>query len=464
MPNFDFDLLTIGAGSGGVRASRVAAGLGARGCIAEESYLGGTCVNVGCVPKKLMVYAMQFKEHFTDAAGFGWHCPPAQFDWAAFKRAKDTEIERLNDVYRHLLEDSGVKILEGRARLIDRHTVEIAGYRLTAKHILVATGSWPARLALPGGELALTSNDVFGLEALPDRIIVLGGGYIAVEFCGIFRGLGSQVILVHRRDTVLRGFDDDIRSAVTENLRHNGVELRMERTVERIEKDARGVRVRLSDGEPLISDVILSAVGRHPNTADLGLEAAGVELDDRGAIKVDEGYRTSVDNIYAVGDVIDRLKLTPVAIAEGTVLAHDLFGGGAGKICYENIPTALFSNPPVGTVGLTETQARDRLGSVRVYFSTFRPLKQTLSGRQSQTMMKLVVDGSSDRVVGCHMVGEDAPEIVQGLAIALNCGATKAQFDATIGIHPTAAEEFVTMREPRPDPSTSAGMDSLTGR
>lgn len=444
---YDYDLFVIGAGSGGVRASRVGAQLGARVAVAEERYLGGTCVNVGCIPKKLLVYASEFSDAFADAAGFGWTVGASRFDWGALIANKDKEIARLNGVYERLLTTAGVTIIDGRATLLDAHTVAIGSERITARYMLVAVGGWPAAPRIPGAELAISSNEAFHLHAMPERAIVVGGGYIGVEFAGIFRGLGAEVTLVHRGDLFLRGFDDDLRAALAGEMRKRGVALRFNTLLERIEKRGAGVRATLSNGETIDAALVLLATGRRPNTHGLGLEAAGVKMDGAGAIVVDRHSRTSVENIFAVGDVTNRRNLTPVAIAEGRAAAETMFGKRAMAVDYENVPSAVFSHPPIATVGLTEMEARARFGAVDIYKSAFRPLKHTLSGRDERTLMKLVVEPKSERVLGCHMIGADAGEIIQGLAVALQCGATKRQFDATIGIHPTAAEEFVTMRE-----------------
>jgi glutathione reductase (NADPH) len=444
---YDYDLFVIGAGSGGVRASRVAAQLGARVAVAEERYLGGTCVNVGCIPKKLLVYASEFSDAFADAAGFGWTVGASRFDWSALIANKDKEIARLNGVYERLLTTAGVTIIDGRATLLDAHTVAIGSERITARYILVAVGGWPAAPRIPGAELAISSNEAFHLHAMPERIIVVGGGYIGVEFAGVFRGLGAEVTLVHRGDLFLRGFDDDLRAALADEMQKRGVALRFNTLLERIEKRGAGVRATLTNGETIDAALVLLATGRRPNTHGLGLEAAGVKMDGAGAIVVDRHSRTSVENIFAVGDATNRRNLTPVAIAEGRAAAETMFGKRAMAVDYENVPSAVFSHPPIATVGLTEMEARARFGAVDIYKSSFRPLKHTLSGRDERTLMKLVVEPKSERVLGCHMIGADAGEIIQGLAVALQCGATKRQFDATIGIHPTAAEEFVTMRE-----------------
>jgi glutathione reductase (NADPH) len=447
MARYDFDLITLGAGSGGVRASRLAASLGAKVAVFEERYLGGTCVNVGCIPKKLLVYAAEFAEDFEDAAGFGWTVGERRIDWRTLIRRKDAEIARLNGVYRRLLEGSGARIVESHASLVDPHTVRAGDRRYTAETILVATGGWPWKPPIPGEEHLITSNDAFHLEELPGHVTIGGGGYIAVEFAGIFRCLGCRVTLVHRGDLFLRGFDDDLRAALAVEMRKRDIDLRFARTIERIERTPSRLRATLSDGDSLETDVVMSAMGRKPKTSEIGLEQAGVELDGEGAVRVDPLSRTSVPNIYAIGDCTNRLNLTPVAIAEARAFVETAFRGNPTPMDYRDVPTAVFSQPNLGTVGLTEAEARERLAGVDVYRSRFRPLKHTLSGRDEQALLKLVVDRATDRVVGCHMMGADAGEIIQGLAVALRGNATKTQFDATVGIHPTSAEEFVTMRE-----------------
>jgi glutathione reductase (NADPH) len=448
---YDYDLFVIGAGSGGVRASRVAASLGARVAVAEERYLGGTCVNVGCIPKKLLVYASEFSEAFKDSAGFGWAVGDRRFDWNQLIANKNVEITRLNGIYENLLIDAGVKILRSRAQIVGAHTIAIGGERITTKYILVATGGWPTVPRIPGAELAITSNEAFYLERMPQRVVIVGGGYIGLEFAGIFHGLGAQVTVVHRGEIFLRGFDDDLRFALAAEMRKRGIDLRFETLVSRIDRgDRGGVHVTLTRGAAVDANFIMFATGRAANTQGIGLEEAGVMLDGVGAIVVDRYSRTSAENIYAIGDVTNRKNLTPVAIAEGRAVAETLFGKRAMSVDYSNVPSAVFSQPTIGTVGLSEAEARQHFGEIDIYKSNFRPLKHTLSGRDERTFMKLIVDRKTDRVVGCHMMGADAGEIIQGFAVALRCGATKAQFDATIGIHPTAAEELVTMREKAP--------------
>ncbi len=445
MSEYEYDLFTIGAGSGGVRASRFAAQLGARVAVAEDRDLGGTCVNLGCIPKKLLSYAAHYEEDFGDAAGFGWSMIQPTFSWQTLIANKNREIARLNGVYEKLLGDAGVTLLRGRATLVDAHTVEVAGQRIRARHILVATGGRPAKPELPGMAHAITSDEAFHLARLPVRVVVYGGGYIALEFASILNGLGAQVNLVYRGSRILRGFDADLGATLATEMTKKGVTLRLSTQISRIDRDDDGLVVTLDDGTLLDADCVLAATGRTPNTAGLGLEAVGVEFDARGAVQVDENFRSNIPSILAIGDVIDRVQLTPVALAEGMFVAEHLFGGGRPAPSYENVATAVFSHPNVATVGLSEEEARAR-GAVRIFRSRFKALRHTLSGRDEQTMMKIVVDAASDRVLGVHMVGEEAGEIIQGFAVALQCGATKAQFDATIGIHPTSAEEFVTMR------------------
>lgn len=446
---YDYDLFVIGAGSGGVRAARMAAAQGARVAVAEERYLGGTCVNVGCVPKKLFVYAAECRRAFRDAAGFGWAVPSASFDWPTLRDNKTREIERLNGVYGKLLDDAGVTRIDGTASLVGPQAVQVNGREFTARHILIATGGWPFIPEFPGSEHAISSNEVFYLDHFPQRVLVVGGGYIAVEFAGIFCGLGAETHLSYRGPLFLKSFDGDLRSALARQMTEQGVSLHFDTNVEAIVKNGDGsLRVTLDDGRQLELDAVMFATGRNPNTAELGLEHTAVELADNGAIRVDERFRTAEPSIYALGDVIDRLQLTPVAIGEAMVLVDNLFNGGDSRMDYDNIPTAVFSQPAIGTVGLSEEQARERGYTVRIYRTEFRPMKQTLAGGADRMLMKLVVDDASDRVLGCHMLGEGAGEIIQGLAVALKVGATKADFDRTVGIHPTAAEEFVTMRNP----------------
>ena len=447
MPHYDYDLLVIGAGSGGVRAARMSASFGARVAIAEERYLGGTCVNVGCVPKKLFVYGAHFAEDFEDAAGYGWQRNGAKFDWPTLRDNKTREIERLNGIYRGLLTNAGVDILEARAVLEDAHTIRVAGSTVTARDILIATGSWPSVPDFPGRDVTITSNEAFYLPEFPERVLILGGGYIAVEFAGIFAGLGADVTLAYRGELFLRGFDEGIRRFVLDEMTTKGVTVSTSKRIESIEQVDGTKRCRFDDGTSLDVDLVLVATGRRPASTGLGLETAGVALAENGAIVVDEAYRTNVPNIYAIGDVIDRMQLTPVAIAEGMCIAHNLFRGEERRINYANVPTAIFCQPNIGTVGPTEEEARQAYANLMVYESAFKPMKHTLSGRAERTLMKLLVNGDDDRVVAAHMCGPEAGEIIQGLSVAITAGATKADFDATIGIHPTAAEEFVTMRD-----------------
>ena len=452
MTQFDYDLFVIGAGSGGVRAARVAAGFGARVAVAEADRPGGTCVIRGCVPKKLLVYAAHFREDLADAAAYGWSAD-ATFSWPTLIANKDREIARLEDIYRTLLKSAGASLYEGRATLVDPHTIEIAARRYTARHVLFATGGRPARPEIPGAEFAITSDEAFQLAGLPSRVLIVGGGYIAVEFGGIFHGLGAEVTIAYRGEQILRGFDDDVRHHLHDELARKGLDVRLRCDLRRIERRADGslAATIVTDGttQQLEVNAVMFATGRRPATAGLGLEAAELRLDAQGAVIVDEYSRSSVPNIHAVGDVTNRIALTPVAIREGAAVATTLFGGRPVAVDHRDVPHAVFSQPPVGTVGLSEAAAAAAYADVDVYTATFRPLKYTLSGRNERTLVKLVVDAASQRVVGAHMVGPDAPEIIQGLAIAVKAGLTKEQFDATVAVHPTAAEEFVTLRDKR---------------
>jgi glutathione reductase (NADPH) len=451
----DFDLFVIGGGSAGVRCGRISAGHGARVAVAESRFWGGTCVNVGCVPKKLMVQAAEYGALAEDARGFGWDIAVRGHDWGALAERRNAEVARLAGLYRKLLEGAGVTVFEAHARLVGPHTVEVAGKRVTAKHIVIATGGAPVRPTFPGAEHCLVSDDLFTLKRRPERAVLLGGGYIACEFAGILHGLGAKVHQLYRGPLFLRGFDTDIREALAEEMRATGIDLRFDCDAARVEKVQHGFIVHTTDGRMLEADAVFAAVGRKPNIAGLGLEAAGVAVNAGGAIAVDEGGQTSVPHIHALGDVTDRLNLTPVATAQGHALADTLFGGKPRTVSLENVPTGIFTIPPIGTVGLSEEAAAER-GPVDVYLARFRPLRHTLSGRDRKTLMKLVVDRATQRVLGAHMLGEDAPEIIQGIAIALVMGATKQDFDRTIGVHPSAAEEFVTMRQKRPDPVAEA--------
>ncbi len=452
MTHFDYDLFVIGAGSGGVRASRVAAGLGARVAVAEQRYLGGTCVNAGCIPKKLFSYAAHYHSDFADSQGFGWQFKEMPvFNWEHLRNAKDVELKRLNGIYGGMLEQAGVTVFEERATLLDKHTVVVGAETLRAKNILIATGGWPFVPEFEGSEHAMTSNDIFDLETLPESILIAGAGYIAVEFAGILAGLGVKTTLAHRGDSLLRGFDQDISKMFFGELSKYS-DLKLNANVLSIKKtDSNELQVSFETGEQLLVNAVLFATGRNPNSQGIGLEELGVKFTHNGAIVVDEHFRTEVANIYAVGDVIDRLPLTPVALAEGQLVAHHLFGSKSDAMCYENIPTAVFSQPNIGTVGLTEEQARFICDDVQIFKSRFTPLRHTLSGRVEKTFLKMVVDKKTNKVLGIHMLGPDAGEIIQGMAVAMNAGATKAHFDNTIGIHPTTAEEFVTMRTPEPD-------------
>ncbi len=451
MSAYDFDLFVIGGGSGGVRGARMAAATGAKVGLAESYRYGGTCVIRGCVPKKLMSYASHFHEDFEDAAGFGWTVGETSFDWNSLIANKDKEIDRLEGIYQKLLDNAGVKSFRAHAELIDPHTVQVGDQRITAETILIATGGSPSFPPGEGWEHAISSNEAFHLTGLPKRALVYGGGFIAVEFAGIFNGMGSDVKLVYRGEQILRGFDDDVRNTLAEEIVKKGISLQVLTTIEKIEKGGNGLLVTLSDGTTVETDLVMAATGRRPNTKNLGLEAAGVKVSASGAIEVDAQSRTSQSNIFAVGDVTDRINLTPVAIQEAMAFVDTVYRGNPRAMNHEDVPSAVFSHPPVSTVGLSEADARKTYGPVDIYRSNFRPMKHTLSGRDEKTMMKLVVDRASQHVVGVHMVGLDAPEIVQGLAVAVKAGATKQMFDATVGIHPTAAEEFVTMREPVPE-------------
>ncbi|WP_286829666.1 MULTISPECIES: glutathione-disulfide reductase [Kordiimonas] len=448
---FDYDLFVIGAGSGGVRASRIAAGFGARVAVAEEFRVGGTCVIRGCVPKKLLVYASHFSEDFEAAKGYGWTVGETSFDWNTLIDRKDAEIDRLNGLYIQTLSNAGVEIIDGRAVVTGPNEVRVGDKTYTAKTILVAVGGWPQMPDVPGIEHAITSNEALHLEKFPKKIVIVGGGYIAVEFAGIFHGMGSEVIQLYRSEQILRGFDDDLRNRLADEMRKKGVDLRTNINVTNIEKTDAGVRLTLTDGSTLDADAVMYATGRTPNTKGLGLEDVGVALDKNGAVKVDAYGKTSVDSIYAVGDVTDRVQLTPVAIKEGHAFALTVFGGTPTSPEHDAIPSAVFSQPPIGTVGMTEQQARETFGEIDIYQSDFRPMKHTLGGATERAYTKLIVDKASDKVVGAHMIGMDAAEIIQGVGIAVKAGLTKAQFDATVAVHPSSAEEFVLMRTPRAD-------------
>jgi glutathione reductase (NADPH) len=460
MSEGDFDLFVIGAGSGGVRAARIAAGYGAKVAIAEEHRFGGTCVIRGCVPKKLLVYASRFADDFEDARGFGWDVGDPEFDWPALVAAKDKEISRLEGIYRAMLQRSGVTLFEERAEVTGPTSVRLTTSERTlgAKKILIATGGRPALgEAIPGLDHVITSNEAFNLKALPERIAIYGAGYIAVEFAGIFAGLGVETTLVYRGDKILRGFDQDLRDALGEAYARRGIRLVPGRTFKSIEKAGTERLGHLDDGSTVAAEQIMFAIGRAPYTADLGLRAAGVELGWNGHVVVNEYSRSSVETIFAVGDVTDRMALTPVAIREGHAFADTEFGGKPWMVEHAMVPTAVFSTPEIGTVGWPEHLAAERCGKLHVYKASFRPLKATLAGRDEKMLMKLIVDDESDKVVGCHVLGEDAAEIVQMAAIAMRLGATKTDFDQTMGLHPTAAEELVTMREKWVVPTEAAG-------
>ncbi len=452
MTTYDYDLFVIGGGSGGVRAARIAAGHGAKVAVAEEYRFGGTCVIRGCVPKKLLVYASRFRDEFEDAEGYGWTLKPPHFDWETLIVNKDAEIKRLEGIYRRNVESAGGRIFDARATLADAHTVVLAdgGRKVTAKTILLATGGHPVKPAIPGAEHAITSNEAFHLAELPASILIVGGGYIALEFAGIFDGLGAETTLVYRGDKVLRGFDEDMRDGLMAELFKREIDVRVNTTIVSITKNWRDHTVTLSDGTTLDVECVMFATGRSPNTADIGLEKAGVKLGAQGEILVDAQSRSSVGNIYAIGDVTGRINLTPVAIREGHAFADSVFGKMPWSMDHDLIPTAVFSTPEVGAVGLPEHAAAERFPKLDVYLARFRPLKHTLSGRDEFAVMKLLVDAATDKVVGCHMMGPDAAEIVQMAAIALKMGATKADFDATVALHPSIAEEFVTLRTKRP--------------
>ena len=445
---FDCDYFVIGAGSGGVRSSRIASQLGAKVAVAEEAFMGGTCVNVGCVPKKLLVYASHFMEDFHLAAGYGWNVDGVKLDWQKLINNKNKEIERLNGIYKGILERANVEVIAERALVTGPNEVQCGDKKYTAKYILVATGARPTVPEFPGSEYVITSNEMFFLDEVPKRFLVVGGGYIGVEFAGILNGLGAETTLSYRRDLFLRGFDISMREFIRDEMTKKGINLKFKSNVESITKTDTGLEVKYKEGETAVYDQVLYATGRHPNVQGLGLETAGVDMADNGAVLVDDKFKTSCPSIYAVGDVINRVQLTPVALAEGMFVAHDLFGEGFREVDYNLIPTAIFSQPEMATVGLTEGEAKDKFGDdIKVYFGSFRPMKLVLTDSEEKTMVKMVVRVSTNEVLGVHMGGIYSGEIIQGMAVALKAGAKKEDFDRTIGIHPTSAEEFVTMRD-----------------
>lgn len=448
---YDYDFFVIGAGSGGVRASRMAATYGAKVGLAEDYRVGGTCVIRGCVPKKLFVYASEYSGHYKDAEGFGWDKAAPAFDWKKLKGNKDTEIDRLEGLYGKNLDNHNVEIIKARGKLLDRHTIELTdenGVRtVTADKILIATGAWPSYPDIPGIEHAISSNEVFDFNELPKRITVVGGGYIAVEFAGIFNGLGVETSLLYRGEEILRGFDLEIRAKLREEMIKKGIDVRIHTNVTEIEKSGDQYLLKLSDGNEMVTDCVMYATGRRANTTGIGLEELGVKMRDNGELIVDEYYRTNVDNIFAVGDVIGGMQLTPIAIKEGAALASTQFDDNETTVNYDYIPTAIFSQPPIGTVGMSEEEAHDKFGDdLKVFRSEYKSMKFTLAGRDERSLIKLLVDGKTDKVVGAHMIGPDSAEIIQGIAIALKMGATKAQFDDTVAVHPSSAEEFVLMK------------------
>ena len=452
----DFDLLVIGGGSGGVACARRAASYGARVAVIENDRLGGTCVHRGCIPKKLLVYASHFSHDFEDAAGYGWSVGERAFDWPAMVRAKSAELDRLEGIYQRLLRDSGATYIRGTGRLLDAHTVAVGDERHRAETIVIATGGRPTMPDIPGIELAVSSDAMFDLPSLPARVVIVGGGYIACEFACIMQGLGAQVTQLYRRDLPLRGFDWDLREVLSEEMRKGGVDLRLNINAASLARDGSAIGVTTTTGEVIETDLVLFATGRKPNVAGLGLENAGVETAENGAVPVDAASHTGVAGIYAIGDVTDRINLTPVAIHEGRCIAETLYNDNPQNPDHRDVATAIFTTPELGTVGLTEAEARQAFPAVDIYKTRFRPLKHTLTAREETVFMKLIADRATDRVVGCHMVGDGAGEAVQLLGIAVKAGATKAQFDATMAVHPTAAEEFVTMYEPVPEPAAQA--------
>ena len=446
MTAYDYDLFVIGAGSGGVRAARIAAGHGARVAIAEEYRVGGTCVIRGCVPKKLLVYGAHFAEDLVDARRFGWHLEGRSFDWPTLRDNVLAEVDRLNGLFLTTLDSNKVTLFAAHATFLDPHTLDVGGQRITAARILIATGARPLVPPLPGCELGITSNEVFHLESLPKRLVIAGGGYIANEFAGVFHELGVEVTLINRGDTILRSWDPALRDRLLTISMAKGLNFKFNCSLESLEKNGTGLRLNFHGADPIEADLILWAIGRRPNVEGLGLEAAGVELDDRHAVRVDADSMTNVPHIHAVGDVTDRIQLTPIAIREGHAFADSIFGGKPWRVDYNAVPSAVFSNPPLGSVGLTEAEARNTLGSVKIFSADFRPMRNVLAGRNERALYKLVVDEATDKVVGAHMIGPDAPEILQAVAIAIKAGLTKAQFDDTVALHPTMSEELVLMK------------------
>ncbi len=450
--SYQYDFFVIGAGSGGVRAARIAGSLGAKVAVCEDLYLGGTCVNVGCVPKKLYVYASEYANSIRDAKGFGWNVTAPDFEWQRLRDNTKNEVARLNAIYHNILGNADVEVINGRGRLVDAHTVEVNQQKYTAQNILIATGAWPFVPDFSGKEYAITSNEIFNLKQFPKRLLVVGGGYIAVEFAGIFNGLGAEVTQVYRGNLFLRGFDNDVRKMAVQEITKKGVNLRFNSDVVSINKQTDGsLAVLLNDNSTIVVDEVLYATGRKPKLDDLGLGNVDIDLTDKGFIKVDKTFQTSEPSIYAVGDVIDSLALTPVALEEGMALARYLFGNQPCEMNYRNIATTVFSQPNIGTIGLIEDEARQTYSNIVLYRSYYRAMRHNLGGSDERSMMKILVDGDTDKVVGMHMVGADAGEILQGFAAAMTAGITKSQLDATVGIHPTAAEEFVTMRDPISD-------------
>ena len=446
MSRYEYDLFVIGGGSGGIRAARLSSSFGARVAIAEEKYLGGTCVNVGCVPKKLFFYASYFSEEFNHAQSYGWYHNNNRFVWNDLIKNKNKEIERLNGIYQKILDDSNVKVFEEHAKIIDPHTIKINNENITTKYIMIATGGWPYVPNIEGKELAITSNEAFFLETLPNKIIIVGGGYIAVEFASIFKGLNIETSLIYRGPLFLRGFDKDLREVLSNEMGKKGINLIFNKDIKKIKKIDTEISAELYDGQKLIADQVMFATGRRPNCSNIGLDEVGVKLDAEGAIEINSNYQTSISSIYAVGDVTNRINLTPVALAEGSIVANNLFNNTSKIASYENIPTCVFSQPNIATVGLTEDEARKKYKDITVYKSLFTPLKLTLTQSNEKSFIKLITNKKTNLVIGAHMVGENAGEIMQGIAIAIKAGVTKEIFDSTIGIHPTLAEEFVTMR------------------